>query len=282
MVGWAEGREMSERFVDKVVLVLGAGSVGPGWGNGRATAALFARERASVFGVDRDADALAETDRAVVAEGGAFVGHVADVTRPDEIDRLVEACLDRFGRIDVLVNNVGGSAPGDPVSMSDAVWTRQFAHNLDYVFHSCKRVIPIMVRQGGGAIVNLASIAALRFFGPDVVAYAAAKAALIQFSRVTAVRYAPQNVRINTVIPGLMHTPLVEVRLVGERGGGDADDLIAARHRQVPMGRMGDGWDVAHAVLFLASDQAKYITATELVVDGGLSASCVAPHPQAG
>ena len=113
------------------------------------------------------------------------------------------------------------------------------------------------------------------------MAYAAAKAALIQFSRVTAIRYAPQNVRINTVIPGLMDTPLVKARLVGERGGGDAEALIAARHRQVPMGRMGDAFDVAHAVLFLASDLARYVTATELVVDGGLRATCVAPNPNA-
>jgi NAD(P)-dependent dehydrogenase (short-subunit alcohol dehydrogenase family) len=272
---------MEVRFNDKVALVLGAGSVGPGWGNGKATAVLFAREGARVFGVDCSPDALAETGSIIDAEGGVFVGHVADITKPDEINVLIEACLERFGRIDVLVNNVGGSAPGDSVAMSQEVWARQFDHNLNYVFHSCKRVIPIMVRQGGGAIVNLASIAALRFFGPDVVAYAASKAALIQFSRVTAVKYAPQNVRINTVIPGLMNTPLVKARLVDERGSGDAEALIAARHRQAPMGRMGDGWDVAHAVLFLASDQAKYITATELVVDGGLSATCIAPHPHA-
>jgi len=273
---------MDDRFTGKVALVLGAGSVGPGWGNGRATAVLFAREGARVFGVDRSADALAETRQSVENEGGTFVAHVADITRPEELDALVEACLEQLGRIDVLVNNVGGSVPGDAVSMSKDEWTRQFDHNLDYVFSSCKRVIPVMVEQGGGAIVNLASIAALRFFGPDVVAYAASKAGVIQFSRVTAVKYAPQNVRINTVIPGLMHTPLVEARLVSQRGDGDADALIAARHRQVPMGRMGDGWDVAHAVAFLASDQAKYITATELVVDGGLSATCVAPHPAAG
>ena len=272
---------MDVRFKDKVALVLGAGSVGPGWGNGKATAVLFAREGARVFGADCNPDALAETSSIIDAEGGVFVGHVTDVTRPDQIDTLLQACLERFGRIDILVNNVGGSAPGDPVAMPGEVWVRQFDHNLNYVFHTCKRIIPIMVRQGGGAIVNLASIAALRFFGPAVVAYAASKAALIQFSRVTAVKYAPQNVRINTVIPGLMNTPLVKARLVDERGGGDAEALIAARHRQVPMGRMGDGWDVAHAVLFLASDQAKYITATELVVDGGLSATCVAPHPHA-
>jgi NAD(P)-dependent dehydrogenase (short-subunit alcohol dehydrogenase family) len=272
---------MDARFRNKVALVLGAGSVGPGFGNGKATALLFAREGAAVFGIDRDVAALAETARLIEAEGGSFESHVADVTDAAALDRMVEACLERCGRIDVLVNNVGGSAPGDAVAMSDDVWHRQLDMNLGYVFRSCKRVIPIMVRQGGGAIVNLASIAALRFFGPDVVAYAAAKAALIQFSRVTAVKYAPKNVRINTVIPGLMDTPLVKARLVGERGGGNAEKLIAARHRQVPMGRMGDGFDVAEAVLFLASDAAKYITATELVVDGGLSATCVAPNPAA-
>jgi NAD(P)-dependent dehydrogenase (short-subunit alcohol dehydrogenase family) len=198
---------MDVRFKDKVALVLGAGSIRPGWGNGKATAVLFAREGARVFGADCNPDALAETSSIIDAEGGVFVGHVADVTRPDQIDTILEACLERFGRIDILVNNVGGSAPGDPVAMPGEVWVRQFDHNLNYVFHTCKRIIPIMVHQGGGAIVNLASIAALRFFGPDVVAYAASKAALIQFSRVTAVKYAPQNVRINTVIPGLMNTP---------------------------------------------------------------------------
>jgi NAD(P)-dependent dehydrogenase (short-subunit alcohol dehydrogenase family) len=267
------------RLQDKIALVIGAGSVGPGWGNGRATAALFAREGAAVFGVDRDADALAETARSI--EAGRFASHVADVTDPAAMDALVEACLARFGRIDVLVNNVGGSAPGCTVSMAEEVWAHQLEMNLTYVFRSCKRVIPIMVGQGGGSIVNLPSIAALRHFGADVAAYAASKAGLIHFSRVTAVKYAPHGVRINTVVPGLMHTPLVAVRLAGQRADGDVDKLIAARHRQVPMGHMGDGWDVAHAVLFLASDEARYITATELVVDGGLSATCVAPHPDA-
>jgi NAD(P)-dependent dehydrogenase (short-subunit alcohol dehydrogenase family) len=267
------------RLEGKIALVIGAGSVGPGWGNGRATATLFAREGAKVFGVDRDANALAETAGGIEAD--AFASHVADVTDPDAMAALVDACLARFGRIDVLVNNVGGSVPGDPVGMSEEDWAHQLDFNLTYVFRSCKRVIPVMVRQGGGAIVNLASIAALRHFGPDVAGYAAAKAGLIHFSRVTAVKYAPQGVRINTVVPGLMHTPLVEVRLAGQRTDGDAEKLIAARHRQVPMGRMGDGWDVAHAVLFLASNEARYITATELVVDGGLSATCVAPHPDA-
>ncbi|MEM7026017.1 MAG: SDR family oxidoreductase [Pseudomonadota bacterium] len=269
--------ERPGRLEDKVALVIGAGAIAPGWGNGRATATLFAREGAKVFGVDLNAEALAGTAEGI--EAGAFEPHVADVTDPDQVKQLVDACVARFGRIDVLVNNVGGSVPGDPVDMAHDAWTQQLDYNLTYVFNSSKHVIPIMVEQGGGAIVNLGSIAALRYFGTDVAGYAAAKAGLVHFSRVTAVKYAPQNVRINTVVPGLMNTPLVAARLAGQRTGGDVEKIIAARHRQVPMGHMGDGWDVAHAVLFLASDEARYITATELVVDGGLSASCVAPHP---
>ncbi len=272
---------MKRRLQDKVALVIGAGSVGPGWGNGRAIAARFAEEGAKVLGTDLDAEAVAVTRRMIEERsGGIFVDKVADATDKGDLDDAVAACLDRFGRIDILVNNVGGSAPGDAVSMSDEVWERQIATNLTYVFRSCKRVIPLMVDQGGGSIVNLASIAALRYFGPDVAAYAASKAGLMHFSRMTAVKYAPDNVRLNTVIPGVMNTPLVKVRLAGERAGGDAEKLIQARHRQAPMGHMGDGWDVANAVLFLASDEAKYITATELTVDGGLSASCIAPNPQ--
>lgn len=271
------------RLEDKRALIVGAGSVGSGWGNGRATAAVMVREGAQVFGSDRDEDALSETSRMVEAETGrGIVTRVADINNTQEIDALVRDAHHRMGRIDILVNNVGGSAPGDVVSLDSDVWHSQMDHNIHYVFETMKRVVPIMVAQGGGAIVNLASIAALRFFGPDCVAYAAAKAGLIQMGQVTAVKYAPDRVRVNTVIPGLMNTPLVTERLVRQRGDGDGAKLIAARHAQVPMGHMGDGWDVAEAVAFLASDAAKYITATELVVDGGLQASCVAPNPTAG
>ncbi len=275
---------MSGRLEKKIALVIGAGAVGPGWGNGRAIAARFVEEGATVIGTDLDSEVL-DLTRSMIEKrsgnGAAFHGLIADATENGDLDRAVAACMDRFGRIDILVNNVGGSAPGDAVSMSDEVWQLQMERNLNYVFRSMKRVIPLMVGQGGGAIVNLASIAALRFFGPDVAAYAASKAGLIHFSRVTAVKYASDNVRINTVIPGLMNTPLVTARLVGERADGDAEKLIEARNRQSPMGHMGDGFDVANAVLFLASDEAKYITAAELPVDGGLNATCIAPGPTA-
>ncbi len=270
---------MAGRLAGKIALVLGAGAVGPGWGNGRATAALFAREGAAVFGVDRSEDALAETAQSIAKACSPPMSQTSPGptrsrrwSRPARSASAGSTC---WSTMSAARRRAIRSA------CRPEVWASQLDHNLTYVFHSCKHVIPIMVRQGGGAIVNLASIAALRYFGADVAAYAAAKAGLIHFSRVTAVKYAPHNVRINTVVPGLMHTPLVEARLAGERAGGDVEKLIAARHRQVPMGRMGDGWDVAHAVLFLASDEARYITATELVVDGGLSATCVAPHPDA-
>jgi NAD(P)-dependent dehydrogenase (short-subunit alcohol dehydrogenase family) len=185
----------------------------------------------------------------------------------------VQACVDRFKRIDVLVNNVGGSAPGDAVTMAEEVWDRQIDMNLKTVFLGCKYVLPVMVGQGKGAIVNLSSVAGLRndgHGGRTHVGYSASKAAVIQFSRSTAGAYVKQGIRCNTVVPGLMHTPLVEYRLARTVGGNDAAALIASRNARCPMGRMGTAWDVAHAVLFLASDEANYITGTEIIVDGGL------------
>jgi len=275
------GGGMGGRLDGKAALVIGAGAVGAGWGNGRAAAVLFAREGARVFGTDRDDAALAETARLAAAEGLEIGTATGDVTDRTALDGLIDRALAWLDRIDVLVNNVGGSSPGDIVTLSDEAWDRQFAMNIDYVFHAMKRVVPLMAEQGGGSIVNLASIAALRFFGADCIAYAAAKAGVIKMSQVTAVKYASKHVRVNTVVPGLMHTPLVEHRLVRERDAGSAARLIAARDAQVPMGHMGDAWDVAHAALFLASDEARYVTGTELIVDGGLSATCVAPNPNA-
>ena len=270
------------RLRGRAAMVLGAGSVAPGWGNGKAISVLFAREGARVFAVDRVLAAARETAALVTGEGGEAAPHAADVTDGAAVAAAVAACLEAFGRIDVLVNNVGGSAPGGPVEMDEAVWDSQMESNLRYVYLSCKHVLPVMERQGGGVVVNVASIAGLRHIGHDMAAYAASKAGLIQFTRVTAVSYAARGVRLNTVVPGLMHTPLVAHRLAGERGGGDAAALVAARNRQPPMGRMGDAWDVAHAALFLASDESKYVTGTEIVVDGGLTAAAPAGRPESG
>lgn len=265
----------------KVAFVSGAGSVGEGWGNGKATAVLLARQGAKVFGVDISAQALAGTAMRMEAERhAAWASSVCDMTVSAEVKSAVDACLARFGRIDILVNNVGGSAPGDPVSMSEDTWAAQIDLNLNSAFLGCKHVLPVMERQfgsegSGGAIVNVASIGCLSFEvgGRVSAAYAASKAGLIALGRSTAIAYVKKAIRVNTVIPGVMHTPLVESRLVGQLGAADADALVARRHASVPMGRMGDAWDVANAVLFLSSDEARYITATQLVVDGGMTAA---------
>jgi NAD(P)-dependent dehydrogenase (short-subunit alcohol dehydrogenase family) len=259
----------------KVAFIAGAGSVGEGWGNGKATAVLMARQGARVYGTDINPDAVEETRRLIAAEGRECAVRRADMTVAAEVEAAVADCLARFGRIDILVNNVGGSAPGDAVTMSEAVWDAQMDHNLKTAFLGCKYVIPAMQRQGGGAIVNLSSVACLshQVEGRTNVAYAAAKAGILAFTRSTAIAFVKQGIRCNAVIPGTMHTPLVEHRLARQLGAEDAAALVAKRHASVPMGRMGDAWDVAHAVLFLASDEARYITATHLIVDGGLTAA---------
>jgi NAD(P)-dependent dehydrogenase (short-subunit alcohol dehydrogenase family) len=269
-------------FTDKVAFVTGAGSVGEGWGNGKATAVLLARLGANVCGLDLKADALAATSKIMEQEGFStrWSPLICDMTESSDVRQAVEKCVAQFGRIDVLVNNVGGSAPGNPVTMSEDVWRAQLDLNLTTAFLGCKHVLPIMEKQfretgKGGAVVNIGSVGSVTFeVGGRVSAgYAASKAGLIAFGRSTAIAYVQKGIRINTVIPGTMHTPLVENRLVKQLGAEDVAKLITSRHASVPMGRMGDAWDVAHAVAFLASDQASYITATELVVDGGLTAA---------
>jgi NAD(P)-dependent dehydrogenase (short-subunit alcohol dehydrogenase family) len=179
-----------------------------------------------------------------------------------------------YGRIDVLVNNVGGSSAGGPVELTLEGWESQIDYNLTSVFLACKYVLPVMVRQNAGVIVNTSSSSGIRFTGSAQVGYAAAKAGVIQFSRVVAVQYAKHGLRVNTVIPGQMHTPMVEVRLAKQRAGGDVEALLKQRVSRIPLGFMGDGRDTAYASLFLASDEARFVTGTEIVVDGGMTARC--------
>ena len=265
---------MTKRLQDRIAIVTGAGSVGPGWGNGRAVAVRFAEEGARVFAVDREMDRLADTVALVREAGGSIATHACDVTQADAVAAMVRACLDAFGRIDVLVNNVGGSAAGGPVEMSEEVWDAQVDLNLKSVFLTCKQVLPVMERQASGAIVNLASTSALRWTGAAQVAYAATKAGVIQLSRVVAVQYAAKGIRVNTVVPGQLHTPMVEVRLAKQRAGGDVEALLRQRQARIPLPFMGDGRDTANAALFLASDEARFITGTEIVVDGGMTVRC--------
>lgn len=263
---------MAGRLAGKIALVTGAGSVGPGWGNGRAAAVLFAREGAQVVVVDRDRAAAEETARLIGEEQGQAVVIEADVTDLKSVTGMADAVLGKFGRVDVLLNNVGGSIPGGPVEMSVDDFRGQLDINLTSVFITTKALLPAMVKHGSGAVVNVGSIGGLRHLGHDHVGYSAGKAALVQFTRQIAVRYAADGIRCNTVIPGMIDTPLLEHRVARQKGRADLATLRAEAATRVPLGRRGDAWDVAHAALFLASDDAKYITGTEILVDGGLMA----------
>jgi NAD(P)-dependent dehydrogenase (short-subunit alcohol dehydrogenase family) len=265
---------MGDRLKDKVAIVTGAGAIGPGWGNGKATAVHFAREGAKVFGVDINLEAAEETKGIIDGEGGECTVHRADVASADDVKAFVGRCSEVYGRIDVLHNNVGILEVGGPVETSEQSWERVVDVNLKSMFLTCKHVIPHMEKQGGGAIVNISSIAGIRWLGVPYISYAATKGAIRQLTQSVAIQYAKQNIRANTVLPGLMNTPLVAKMLSDFYSDGDVDEMIKIRDAQCPTGKMGDAWDVAYASLFLASDEAKYITGTELVVDGGYTCKC--------
>jgi NAD(P)-dependent dehydrogenase (short-subunit alcohol dehydrogenase family) len=186
---------------------------------------------------------------------------------------MIEACVSAYDHIDVLDNNVGIAEVGGLVEVSEADWDRVFAVNLKSAYLTMKQTIPLMVRQGGGSIINISSIASIRHLGISYVSYATTKAAMNQMTRTTAVQYAPLHIRVNAILPGLMKTPMVEhsAGLAASYAAGDVEAMWRARDAQVPMGHMGDAWDVANAALFLASDESKYVTGIELVVDGGVT-----------
>lgn len=264
----------NKRLAGKVAVVTGAGCVGPGWGNGRAIAYRFAQEGARVFAVDRQLGALRETLDKVASIGGDITAHECDVTDSAALAGMVAACLDAYGTIDVLVNNVGGPRPGGASALTEEDWDQQIALNLKTVFMVSKHVLPIMEAKGSGSIVNIASTSGIRWTGAAQIGYAAAKAGVIQYARVAAVELAKKGVRVNSVLPGQLHTPLVDAVLANAQSQGDIASLLDRRQKRIPLPFMGDGIDTANAALFLASDEARFITGTELVVDGGMSARC--------
>jgi NAD(P)-dependent dehydrogenase (short-subunit alcohol dehydrogenase family) len=275
--GTRELREMAGRLKDKVAIVVGAGSSGPGWGNGKATAVLFAREGAKVLCLDRNHDAAQETVGLIKEEGNEGSALACDATSSDDITAAVELCLARYKRIDILDNNVGIAHVGGPEDTTLADWERLLKVNITSMFLTCKHVLPVMVRQfeetgRGGAVVNIASIAAIRYTGFPYIAYNTSKGAVIPFTRSIALQYARQGIRANAILPGLMKTPMIVEPLKHAYAGGDVEKMYEIRDAQCPTGKMGDAWDVAYAALFLASDEAKYITGTELLVDGGITA----------
>ena len=262
---------MPGRLQDKIAIVFGAGSVGPGWGNGKATATLFAREGAHVICVDYNRAAAEETVGIIRGEGAAATAAICDVTKSDEVKAVVDAAIAAHGRIDVLHNNVGYATMGGPIELSEDEWRKTIDLNVTGAFLACKHVLPHMLSRRTGAIVSVSSIAAIRWTGYPYAAYYAAKAAVNSFTMGIALQYAKDGIRANAIMPGLMNTPLIHQQISGQYK--DTGEMVRARDAACPMGRMGTAWDVAKAALFLASDESAYITGVSLPVDGGLSFS---------
>ena len=263
---------MEKRLEGKVAIVTGAGQTpGDTIGNGRAIAVLFARAGGRVLLVDQRFDSAEETRVMIAGEGGEAFAFAADVTRAGDCQALAEACMSRYGRIDILVNNVGtGGEDLGPVHLKEETWERIYNVNVKSMYLTCKYVIPYMEEQGSGAIVNISSIASI--CATPMLAYKSSKSAVNSLTHSIAAMYARKGIRANCIMPGLMNTPMA-IEGISRARGINKDDLIEERSRQVPLkGGMGSGWDTAYAALFLASDEAKFITAAVLPVDGGQSA----------
>ena len=262
---------MAGRLKDKTAVVVGAGQTpGETIGNGRATAILFAREGADVLCVDRDLASAEETVQMIAKEGGVALAFGADITREADCKALVDEALARLGRLDILHNNVGiGTGDSSIQRLEESDWERIMAVNLKGMWLTLKHVLPAMRAQGGGAIVNISSLAAIA--PANMIAYEISKAGVNKLTTSTAALNARHNIRCNAIMPGLMDTPMAVEALARARGEPVAS-VRAARDARVPLGgKMGTAWDVANAALFLASDEAKFITGVVLAVDGGAS-----------
>jgi NAD(P)-dependent dehydrogenase (short-subunit alcohol dehydrogenase family) len=253
---------MPGRLAGKVAIVTGAGSRGPGLGNGKATAILFAREGARVLCVDQARERAEETAGLIGAEGGVAEPLVADVTRGDDCQAMVAAAVERWGGLDVLHNNVGIESRKDLLEVTEEEWDRVLAVDLKSMFLATRHAAPAMIDRGGGAVVCVSSVAGLR--GHGRTAYAAAKAGVIGFVQSVAVQLGPRGVRINAIAPGTVWTPMVESL------GPEARER---RRRATPLGTEGTGWDVAWGAVYLASDEARWVTGQTLVIDAGLTAT---------
>lgn len=263
---------------DRVAVVLGGGSIGPGWGIGKAISVAFARAGADVVVADRDLSAAQETLDLIIADGGTGTAVAVDVADDVALSACLERVLSEKGRVDILYFNVGIGKAGPSVDTSAADWRRISDANLTALHVVATKVLPTMRAQGSGVILATSSIAGMREVGYPHLAYGATKAALIHYLRLLAVENAPFGIRANTVVPGLIDTPRIEKTVASSYGGAGLEAMKAARAAQCPLGRMGTAFDVAEAALFLASDRAAYITGTELLVDGGLAATTRRPE----
>lgn len=265
---------MVDRLKDKSAIVFGAGSSGPGWGNGKAAAVAYAREGARVACVDLVREAAEETAAIITGEGGIALAIAADVTDTGSVERAVADAVAEFGRIDILHNNVGVTHMGGPVELSEEQFAAALDLNIGPVYRTAKAVLPHMLRQGQGVIINISSLAAIRWVGYPYFAYYATKAAVNQATVALAMQYARNGIRANCIMPGLIDTPMIYKQISGQYAS--VEEMVAARNAAVPMGKMGTAWDIANAAVFLASDEARFITGVCLPVDGGQS--CAVPE----
>jgi NAD(P)-dependent dehydrogenase (short-subunit alcohol dehydrogenase family) len=257
---------MADRMAGKVAIVTGAGSRADGIGNGRAASVLLARHGAKVALVDENAAWVARTREMIEAEGGVAKVIAGDVTIPDDCARIVRETVGAWGRLDVLVNNVGiGGPPGSAVDVDLEAWDRALRVNVTSMMLMARFAIPEMARNGAGAIVNLASYAGL-FGGHPGLLYPTSKGAVVNMTRAMAAQHAAQGIRVNAVAPGMVYTPMVYA-------GGMSDELREARRNRSLLKTEGSGWDVGNAVLYLASEEARWVTGIVLPVDAGASAA---------
>jgi len=252
------------RLEGKVAIVTGAGSRGPGIGNGRAAAILFAREGAKVLVVDKSTSAAEETVDTIKHEGGEAESFIADVTSASECAAMVEQAISRWGRLHILDNNVGIEGPGSVVAVEEQEWDRVMRVNVKSMMLTGKYAVPAMAAGGGGSIINISSISALRPRG--LTPYSASKGAVIALTRAMAIDHAKEGIRVNCIAPGPVYTPMVS-------SAGMSEEVRERRKRASPLRIEGTGWDIGYAALFLASDEARYITGIVLVVDGGVTIS---------
>ncbi|WP_144629827.1 SDR family NAD(P)-dependent oxidoreductase [Bordetella genomosp. 13] len=263
---------MKRRLEGKVCLLMGGGAASAegSLSNGQAAAVTFAREGASLVVVDVRLEAAQRTVAQLAREGHEAIAVQADVSKLEDVTSAVSAAMERHGRIDILYNNVGIEYRGGPVDTPEEEWDRVHDVNIKSVFLACKLVIPFMERQGGGSIVNVSSTASLRWSGISYISYSSSKAALNHMSRIIARQYASKQIRCNVVVPGLIDTPHTRA-LFGDKTPDEFAAIMEDRNSRCPMGRQGTGWDVANAALFLASDDAAYVSGSLLVVDGAAS-----------
>jgi NAD(P)-dependent dehydrogenase (short-subunit alcohol dehydrogenase family) len=266
----------TQDLAGKVCLVIGGGAAAPGWSIGRVISIGYARAGAKVVVCDRDADAAKAVADQIAGEGGEALAVEVEAADDRSVGRAVDSARERFARIDVLHNNVGIGKAGDSANTSPEDWRRIADANLLSLHIASQAVIPAMKENGGGVILSTSTVGSLLYLGFPHLAYNVTKAAANHFSRLIAAEYAAFRIRANTLIVGLMDTPRIRNTLQKTYGGSE-DAMLRQRDAQVPLGFMGDAWDVAHAAVFLASDKARYISGAEIVIDGALTATTRPP-----